>query len=223
MGDFKRAVSFIIPLPKQIEIAGVPDSLKPPILAFLKSLDAWGWRNEGPALVRAFPYLASTKVNRDFFERKISYQVALRRSVGLVQRRGQLLGYLGDQGVVFKAPEGLYPTAMPEVQIGKGDQENLRQAAMFIHELKVSQGLPSPLAELFYVSTSAGWNMTLQDGTFVSWGDLRWTAEKVRRLDLVLSDATAHSHVKFSADLRSFEDGKIFLKPEPSAIGNRRF
>ncbi len=220
---FKKSISSVIPLPKEIDVVGIPDSLKPPVLDFLKSLNSWAWRDQGPALVRMFPFFASAQISRVFFKRRISYQVALRRAVGLVQRRGQLLGYLDDQGVVFKAPEGLYPAALPEVQIGTFDQENLRPVAMLMNEVGASAGLPAPLVKLRYVSDDAGWSATLQDGTSVSWGDLRWTAEKIRRLGLVLADAKAHSKGDFSVDLRFFGDGKIFLKPEHSAAGNRRF
>lgn len=220
---FKKSISSFLPPPKEIKFTGVSDSLQSNIFAFLKTRGDLGWRNQGVELNREFPYLSFAVASRDFFKEKMTYAVVLRQPLGLVQWRGQLLGYLGDQGVVFKAPQGLYSTALPEVQIEPGDQKKLSQAALFLKRLNQSHNLPSPLASLRYVSRVDGWDVTLQDGTVIFWGDFRWTAEKTKRLGLVLADAKTHSKKNFLVDLRSFEDGKIFIKPEASLIGDRRF
>lgn len=140
-----------------------------------------------------------------------------RMAVGRVLRAGRPAGYLGDDGAVFAAWAGLDQRSLPDVDIGNADAAQLKVLPAALADLARNASLPSPLARMSFRSPYEGWAITLADGTEVLWGGLGWTREKLVRLRQALADARGSAapfgNGPWLADLRSFEDGRVLLRP----------
>jgi hypothetical protein len=93
------------------------------------------------------------------------------------------------------------------------DKHELQELVRLLMAVAAPDALPSRLKSLRLESPTEGWSGTLQDGTQLFWGNLQWTEEKLLRLKSSLADAVARFGKIVSADLRSFEDGKILIRP----------
>ncbi len=217
----KQSLVEDIPSPKTVELEGVPDSLKPQILSFLNAQSLNSWKSQGSKIMERFPFLKSAHLSRDFFSRGLVYHIVLRQAVAVVSG-GNGRNFMDDKGNFFKAPKELYAESLPEIQDSNMDSKALRQAASFLNKI-ASLNLPSPIESLRYLSPVNGWSVELQDGTLIDWGDFRWTKEKVKRLNAVLADAKTYAKGNFFVDMRSFGNGKIFVKPAVSKALARGF
>ena len=217
----KKSAAAAIPSPKTVEIDGVPDSLKPEVLSFLNSQNPASWQNRSADIKNYFPFLKAVHLSRDFFYQRLVYHVVLRQAVAVVSGRyGR--SFMDEGGVLFKAPKELYDRPVPEILDSDMDLKTLRHVAGFLDKI-ASLPLSSPIESLRYQSPVNGWVVNLQDGTRIDWGNLRWTKEKVNRLNAVLADAKTYLKGDFFIDMRSFENGKIFVKPSVSKALARRF
>lgn len=175
------------------------------------------------ALQRKFPCIADVSVRRPWGERRATLVPVLRRAVAAALRRGKRAGYLGEGGVVFEAPDGVFAFSGPAVDVADASEGELAALAREWPALSASESFPSPLSLLAYRSAEDGWQARLADGTTILWGRLDWTKEKLARLSEALDDARAKAPGAFAADLRFFEDGKVLLKPiGPSAAAGIR-
>lgn len=163
------------------------------------------------ALPGRFPCLRSVSVHRDRLRHSARITVSLRRAVGRVTRAGRAEGFLDADGQAFDAPPPLYPDARLEIEPADADAAQLRALAAVV-EAWTRAELPSPLQRVRYRSAE-GWELGLEDGTRILWGELKWTAEKLLRLNEALADARSRWPGVFTADLRYFEDGRVLLRP----------
>ncbi len=165
------------------------------------------------AVREAFPCVASADVRRSWLEKRATIALTVRAPVAAATRRGKDAGWLGEDGTVFVAPDGLCALKGPLVEVGDAPAAELAAVAREWARLAAPHALPAPLARLAYRSGEDGWSAELEDGTSVAWGKLEYTAEKLARLAEALADARRREDVPYSADLRWFEDGKVLLRP----------
>lgn len=168
------------------------------------------------ALKKKFPCVADVGVRRAWGEKSSTLTPLLRRAVAPALRRGRPAGFLGEDGAVFAAPEGVYQFSGPSVDVADADASELQALAREWPALSAADAFPAPLSSMAYVSganADAYWEARLTDGTTVAWGRLDWTKEKLARLREALADARAKAPGTFTADMRWFEDGKVLLKP----------
>lgn len=203
-----------------VAVEGAPEPLR--TLAQAAADAASGSARDKAAAVEArFPCVKRASLRRVWGERRWTLTLELRRAVAPAAARGRPAGYLGDDGAVFAAPEGLYALSGPVADVGSAGERERRALAQAWPALTAPGGFPSPLAEMSYVSADDGWRARLEDGTLVEWGGLRWTEEKFARLGEALGDARLRGTPgALAADLRWFEDGKVLLRPAtPAARG----
>ncbi|MBI5623204.1 MAG: cell division protein FtsQ [Elusimicrobia bacterium] len=202
--------------PRSFVLVGAPEVLA---AAFSETLES---APGGPAaraseLKSRHQIVRSVRVSRDWLARRVRFKVELRRPMARLAQDGKARGFLAADGELFTAPEGLFTEALPEVEVGGADRVERRRLAACISDLVASGGLPSALARMSWAPRLDGWEIRLEDGTTVLWGDLRWTGEKALRLKQVLEDARGADAGALTADLRYFEDGKIFVRPSLQA------
>ena len=212
-GSFIEAsISRVIPVPKTVAVKGAPESLKTEILSFLDSQNVHSWKNKSSDVRRRFPFLESVHLRRDFFSQTLVYHVVLRQAIAVVIEDKDS-SFLDDQGKLFKAPQELYQNPIPTILDVKMEPKALRRVAAFLKKIS-SLPLPSPIKSLRYQSPVNGWLLSLNDGTRIDWGNLKWTDDKVKRLNAVMADAKTYVKGNFFVDMRSFSNGKIFVKPD---------
>jgi hypothetical protein len=168
------------------------------------------------ALKEKFPCVADVRVRRAWGEKRSTLTPILRRAAAPALRRGRPVGFLGDDGATFAAPEGVYEFSGPSVDVADAGEAELKALAREWPALSDAGAFPAPLSRMAYVSgpsADAYWEARLTDGTTVAWGRLDWTKEKLARLREALADARGKAPGAFAADLRWFEDGKVLLKP----------
>lgn len=200
------------PAPRSLLVEGAPEPLRRELDAMLT--DGTDTRDDRSAeLLEEFPCLASAERTRGWFSGRHVYRVRLKAAVAPATRAGRPAGWLGEDGSVFDAPEGVYSAPGPRVDVGAASSEELAKAARFLRSAASSQSLLSPISLVRHVSARDGWEVSFEDGTTASWGDLRWTDEKLARLREVLLDARGQFPGALTADLRYFEDGRVLLRP----------
>ena len=221
------------PRVERVTVSGVPAVLAEPMAAYLNDpTDSFSDRLAG--LPRRFPAVKTWQVRRDWSGRDARVEVTLRRAVAVLRSAGRPAGFLDEGGGAFEAPAELYPEARLSVEAGGAGAEQLKGLPAVLEVLARDAGrkecrpagtcgtsdtagadLPSPAAQLAFRSAYEGWEVRLQDGTQVLWGDLRWTREKLARLREALFDARggAAAAAPVLADLRYFEDGRVLLRP----------
>ena len=175
------------------------------------------------AIKGRYPCVADVSVRRSWGEKRSTLTPTLRRAVAPALRRGRPAGFLGEDGSVFPAPEGVYPLSGATADVGDADESERRALAREWPVLTASDAFPAPLVEMSFVSAADGWQARLSDGTTALWGRLEWTKDKLARLGEALKDARVKDAGAFAADLRWFEDGKVLLRPagQSMAAGSR--
>jgi hypothetical protein len=204
---------------ESVSVSGVPAVLAGPITSYLNDpTDPFTDRLAG--IPRRFPAVKAWQVRRDWSGRSAHVEVSLRRAVAILQRAGQPAGFLDEDGAAFAAPAELYPEVKLAVAAGSAADEQLKGLPAVLNSLAHDAVLPASAAQVAFRSDYEGWEVRLQDGTQVLWGDLRWTREKLSRLHEVFADAGggAAAAAPMVADLRYFEDGRVLLRP---LMGNR--
>ncbi len=171
------------------------------------------------AIKRAYPCVADVAVRRPWGEKRSTLTPSLRSAVAPALRRGRPAGFLGADGSVFAAPQGVYAVAGPTVDVDDAPEEDRRALAREWPAITAPGALPAALSEMVWLSAQDGWEARLTDGTTALWGRLDWTKEKLARLAEALNDARAKAPGAFAADLRWFEDGKVLLKPLGKTAG----
>ncbi len=219
--NFKQSVAAAIPFPRTVEVEGVPDSLKPEVLSFLNSQNPVSWQNRSGDIKNHFPFLRTVHLSRDFFSRGLVYHIVLRQAVAVFSGRDGR-SFMDAEGTLFKAPKKLYERPVPEILDTDANLKTLRPVARFLVKV-ASLPLSSPIESLHFLSPVNGWSVELQDGTRIDWGDFQWTKEKVKRLNAVLADAKTYAKGHLFVDMRSFGDGKVFVKPDVSKALARGF
>jgi hypothetical protein len=202
------------PRAEGVTVSGVPPVLAEPMASYLNDpAESFGVRLEG--LPKRFAAVKSWQVHRGWSGRGSRVEVSLRRAVASVQQEGRAAGFLDEDGAVFEAPAELYPEARLAVEADGAAAEQIKGLPAVLDILARDGGLPSPAARVAFRSAYEGWEVRLQDGTQVLWGDLRWPREKLSRLHEALSDARggAAAAAPMLADLRYFEDGRVLLRP----------
>ena len=204
--------------------------------------DRWGpmrAEREARKLRENFPCLKTVRARRSWGDHAVAFEVALRRPLSRARATGAegraaWTGYIDETGVLFAMPRmadnaspesrqhgvaaatpgGLYGSeALPEIDLGAYPREKpLESLAKLIAAAARSEGPGGGLRRLRY-EEGDGWRAELADGTHLLWGDLRWTEQKLGRLGEVLTDAGARFGGAAVADLRHFDEGKIFVRP----------
>lgn len=147
----------------------------------------------------------------------MSLSVSLRRPVAVLPAAaggpaGDSARFLAADGAVFEAPAGVFSVEdLPRVDPGETGAGDLDKLVLFLNAAG-GEALPARLVRMEASRDGGGWTGTLDDGTRLLWGRLRWTEEKLRRLRAVLADARPRFEGALTADLRHFEDGKIFVR-----------
>ena len=203
----------LLPRIESAEVAGVPASLRGQIAAYARTKAGGAAAVDSEELLKRFECLRSVKARRDFRRPIIRFDCELRAALGRVEARGRPAGYLGENGALFTAPDGIYDQPLPALELNAAAPGELKALADFLREFSPSPDLPGALARMRYTSPEDGWQALLSDGTTVLWGNLDWTAEKLSRLKEVLRDARGRFEGPLTADLRYFEDGKVLLRP----------
>jgi len=212
------------PRVSSVTVSGAPAVLAGPMTSYFNDpADSFSDRLAG--LPRLFPAVKTFRARRDWSGRSARVEVTLRRAVAAIQRAGRPEGFLDADGEAFAAPSELYPEARLTVEAGDAAAEQLKGLPAALEVLVHDADLPAPVAQVAFRSAYEGWEVRLQDGTQVLWGDLRWTREKLSRLHEALSDVRGGADASLRAasgpmlaDLRYFEDGRVLLRP---MMGNR--
>jgi len=202
--------------PAQIQVEGVPEPLRAQAVSFLEAqgpLSSW---EAAERLRERFGWLKTVRARRGWLERGVRFELGLRRPLGRAFLGARPAGALGEGGILFEAPKGLWEAqaleAFPSLEVAGAGPGALRELSEFLLALPVLS-LPSPLLRMRYLSPDDGWEARFADGTSVLWGDLSLTQEKAARLGQVVADARSRFSGPLSADLRYFEDGKVLLTP----------
>jgi hypothetical protein len=197
-----------------VQVVGAPAELASPIDDFLHGRPAAGsdLASRVAALPERFPCVKSVRLQRDWFRHSARVELSLRRAVGRVVRERRPDEFLDEDGGIFAAPAQLYPDARLEVEPGSAAAAQL-QALAAMADTWARAELPSPARSVSYRSGTEGWELVLEDGTRVLWGDMQWPAEKLARLGEALADARTRFPGGLVADLRYFEDGRVLLRP----------
>jgi len=218
-------LALLNPRIESVEVAGAPAALAGPLSRFLRGESAGaGFSARAAELAQRFPALQAVHIRRDWLGHRARVEVTLRRALGRALRGGRPAGFLDPDGVVFRAPETLYPEARLVLEVGDADAARLQALAEALDVLSRDGNLPAPMERLSYRSAYDGWEVFLRDGTKVLWGDLSWTREKLARLREALAEArgrfpgalaaaSSRDGVPLVADLRYFEDGRVLLRP----------
>jgi len=175
--------------------------------------------DKAEALKTKFPSLADVSVRRNWTEKTATLTLVVRRALAPAKRLGKPAGFLGDDGVVFAAPEGAFMLTGPAVEVAGASSAELSALAREWPILSAGGAFPAQLTGMSYSSPEDCWEASLADGTRVLWGRLEWTREKLSRLSEAVADAHSKEPGAFSADLRWFEDGKVLLKPAAVRVG----
>ena len=216
---------------ESVTVAGAPEELTREIEAYLSGEGGAAVSSRVAELGERFTCLRTVRVSRDWRGRSARVDVALRRALGAVRRRGRPIGFLDETGGVFASAPALYPEARLALDVEDADSSQLRALAGGLSVLGGAEDLPSPVERVRFRSPYEGWEVFLADGTRVLWGDFRWTREKLSRLQEALADARRSSLDEpagaslggqrspfrdgdaIIADLRYFEDGRVLLRP----------
>ncbi|MBI4677104.1 MAG: hypothetical protein HY748_05925 [Elusimicrobia bacterium] len=205
-------------MPRAFVLEGVPPELQ---ASFSSALDAASGlpRSRAALLKSRYPIVRAVGFSRDWPNRRIRFKVELREPLARVVRDGRALGYLAADGVVFTAPDGIFPDVRPDVDVGSADAAERLRLARCLEGMGAKGSLPA-LERMTWAPRLEGWEARFEDGTTVLWGDLRWTEAKALRLRQALEDfrktlPLGAATGALTADLRYFEDGKIFVRPSP--------
>lgn len=206
-----------------LELRGAPKEISDLVLEYLKDKPGKSLEQTAADVRRQFPCLESVAFGRPWFGKKTLLELRLRRPLGLATINRKAAGALSDGGIVFLFPEGLYGSALPMLEIDRADAAELKRLAAFLSAAAQSEALLSPLQSMRFISREEGWEAGFADGTKALWGKLNWTREKLTRLREVLTSARSEFGSGMTADLRYFEDGRILLRPMPTArpVGRR--
>jgi hypothetical protein len=198
-----------------VEISSSSELARKAAEEFLASRGRLSPAAQAAALKDGLPFIKSVALRRDFLHRRAVLELSLRSVSAAATLKGRAAGFLSDDGVVFEAPEGLYNVPALSVEAAGADEPALKLAAKIARAAATPDALPSPLQGLRWVSAQEGWELKLEDGTAVLWGDGRWTSDKLSRLREILADAKTQpgTPARFVADLRYFEDGRVLLRP----------
>ncbi len=169
--------------------------------------------DKAEALKARFAAISDIRVRRNWTEKTATLTLIVRRAVAAATRGGKPAGFLGADGVVFAAPEGVFNMTGPSVEVAGASAGELLALAREWPLFAAAGSFPAALKGMSYGSPENGWEANLIDGTKVQWGRLEWTREKLARLTQAVADARTKEPGAFSADLRWFEDGKVLLKP----------
>lgn len=202
---------------KTIELDGAPEALSAKMKDFL-AVRHDSAAERGAALEREFPFLKMVSVRRDWLKGSARFTVKLRQPLAVVMRGGRPGGFFDADGVVFSAPETLYPSFSPTVDLGAAGASHLKDLAAYLQSAGQAGAFSSPLRGMRFLSESEGWEVSLEDGTRLLWGELGYTEEKLSRLREVLADARGRFAGLLTADLRYFEDGKVLLRPMEKGV-----
>ena len=166
------------------------------------------------ALRERFPWLEQVSAGRSWTGKTVRFLAVPRGAAAVVPVRAGL-SYLSEDGLLFAAPPAAVAAAgLPRVELGAFPAGGeLKELAALVLASRAEGALPSKPTLFAYDARERGWNVTLEDGTRLSWGPLGWTDEKLARLREVLADAAPRNPKGFVADLRYFEDGRILVRP----------
>jgi hypothetical protein len=222
LSRLRTALPALSGAPADAFVDGVPEPFRVAAQAAADAVN--GSAGEKAAAIKGrFPCVADVGVRRSWGDKRTTLTPVLRRAVAPAVRRGRPAGFLGDDGSVFPAPEGVYALSGAIVDVGDSDESERRALAREWPALTAPDSFPSPLVGMTFVSSADGWQARLADGTTALWGRLEWTKDKLARLGEALKDARVKDGGAFAADLRWFEDGKVLLRPagQSLAAGSR--
>jgi hypothetical protein len=215
-----------VPLPaftavNTVELVGAPSVLIEQIRERMQWTAGmrWGLLQAGRVGARIstdFSCVRRVRSRRSWARKEVTFELLLRRPVARITDAGKNVGFLSASGIRFTAPEHMYEdVGLPQMELGGLPQDaNLAALARLMAAAGVPGTLPARLTRWSYVPDEAGWTGVLANGTQLVWGKLRWTDEKLRRLQEVLADAGPRFGAAFTADLRHFEDGKILVRKD---------
>ncbi|HNW43075.1 MAG TPA: hypothetical protein PKI19_01120 [Elusimicrobiales bacterium] len=161
-------------------------------------------------LKRLHPALASASISRNFFTGKAAVHAAVEPVVAPLLLDGTTV-YLGETGRLMREnlSGSLSPAFVTEVHGAPGPAPAL---VKFLREISpLSGSFPSNPVKLDCELAEGTCAFTLADRTHVLWGGFEFTGLKVLRLSEVLKDAAAKRGGPLRVDLRSFNEGKIFV------------
>ena len=194
-----------------VAVSGAPELLQEPLAAYLHE-PGLDFSRRLAELPERFAALRVVRVRRDWLHHSARVEVRLRTALGRAALPGRAAGFVDEDGSLFAAPQGLYPEASVVFELGAAAPEQRREMVSALGVISRSSALPAPLKLVRYAG-GGGWELALNDGSRILWGDLRWTAEKLDRLGQALSDARRGFPGACVADLRYFEDGRLLIKP----------
>jgi len=178
--------------------------------------DIWGVarpRRVCRSLLERFPCLGDLDYSRSWADHRVSLHASMRRPLARTASKGKPAGLLWENGVVFDPPWAEASVdGLPLVDIGgKPPDAELGGLADLLKAVSGPDAVPAALLEAAY-EPGDGWALQLADGTRLLWGKSGWTEEKLARLRQVLADAKPRFGRTLTADLKHFEDGKIFVR-----------
>lgn len=207
---------------RSIRVLGVDEVLSAKILDLihlepgqLLSLEESG--NLASRISSRFPFLAGTKVSRNWLNGALVVKTSVKSAVCRVILDGRESGYLGEDGKIFRAPAGLYENLIPvdvfsDEKAAAGLPPVLDGLARFMKEFRSRKNfLPFKLSGISYSPAGEGCVLRLSDGSKVLWGAYEFMEEKIARLGQVLTDAGSRFPGPVRIDLRYFGDGRILL------------
>lgn len=198
------------------------DSLKQLASAAVKKpLTSLRAREMAEEIRRLHPGLASVKISRNFITGKASINAVPEEAVCAVLLDGAT-SYLGATGRIM--PEKLSGGPPDPFAV------ELRHAALPAPELAAFITELQSMTGLFYSSPASlscdgrTWDcsLRLEDGSVVLWGGFEFNRLKILRLNEVMKDALPRSAGPLRADLRSFDEGKIFVSALKQSASPKR-
>lgn len=173
-------------------------------------------RNLASGISSRFPFLAGTKVGRNWMNGALVVKTSVKSAVCRIIVDGRESGYLGEDGKIFHAPAGLYENLISvDVFSGKKGPADFGFASgglvRFMKDIRSRKKfLPFKLSSISY-SPAGGCTLEASDGSKILWGAYEFMEEKIARLGQILADAGSRAPGPVRVDLRYFGDGRVLL------------
>ncbi len=156
------------------------------------------------------PGIAEVRIFRNFITGRVSVSAVPEKTVAPILADGTT-AYLGVTGrMVREDLSGGQPPAFP-VELSHAPGKAPELASFLSAFVPLSGLLYSAPASLRCDGRSWDCTLSLEDGSEVLWGGFEFTKLKILRLNEVMKVALSKSRGPLRADLRNFQEGKIFV------------
>ncbi|MFH1619874.1 MAG: cell division protein FtsQ/DivIB [bacterium] len=206
---------------RSVDADSVDARIRPEILKMLRPGLGKAWSSGDSSrlvsgLYAGYPFLERVEVSRNWLNGQLRITALKRRPAGRAMVNGEDVGFIGEDGKIFKAPSGFYPEDLAVVRIAGKSSGDLRDVAKLAMEIGAAgNSLPAALESINCSAQDGSCVLLLAGGSEIKWGEYAFAGEKISRLNQVFEDARHRMPGPVRADLRYFRDGRILISRMP--------